>query len=305
LAVFGAAITEPATVAVDSAVTVNGIEFDNANTYAIAGTGSIMLAGTDPSVTVTSGSHQFQVAVNLDSDTSVDATGGSVDFNNQIDLAGNTLSTTGTVNINHSVIDSSGTGAIVNTGTLGTAGSTSIAGSLTSTGTLDIDVNGTDTGQTDRFDVIGSADLEGMVDVDVLGGFTPTSDITILTTIAGINLTGSLTLAGPDAGLFSGVSVIGNNLVLAVAGAGLDGDYNGDNVVDAADYIVWRKTDGTPGGYNLWRENFGNTAGSGAGSGVQTAVPEPSAFSMALVSCLFWFVQQPRRRHRATKSLVI
>lgn len=77
--------------------------------------------------------------------------------------------------------------------------------------------------------------------------------------------------------------------------AALEGDYNGDNVVNAADYVLWRKNPaafgGTPAGYNTWRANFGRTGGpsgsstlitgfvryvtSGAGSG--TAVPEPGA----------------------------
>ena len=30
------------------------------------------------------------------------------------------------------------------------------------------------------------------------------------------------------------------------------GDFNGDGTVDAADYVVWRKTDGTPLGYDTW-----------------------------------------------------
>jgi hypothetical protein len=39
----------------------------------------------------------------------------------------------------------------------------------------------------------------------------------------------------------------------------LNGDYNADGRVDAADYIVWRKNDGTPAGHSLWRTNFGRT----------------------------------------------
>jgi PEP-CTERM motif len=68
------------------------------------------------------------------------------------------------------------------------------------------------------------------------------------------------------------------------------GDYNSDNRVDAADYVVWRKTIGTQAAYNTWRANFGATGGptgpstlvqgfvryvtSGPGAG--SAVPEPS-----------------------------
>jgi hypothetical protein len=58
----------------------------------------------------------------------------------------------------------------------------------------------------------------------------------------------------------------------------LPGDYNNDRKVDAADYVVWRKTNiNGAAGYNTWRTNFGRTAGSGsvlAGA----AVPEPGTF---------------------------
>ena len=39
----------------------------------------------------------------------------------------------------------------------------------------------------------------------------------------------------------------------------LNGDYNGDGVTDAADYVLWRKKydGGFIDGYNTWRENFG------------------------------------------------
>ena len=41
----------------------------------------------------------------------------------------------------------------------------------------------------------------------------------------------------------------------------LAGDFNGDNVVDAADYVVWRKSGGSQSAYDLWRANFGHTGG--------------------------------------------
>ncbi len=52
----------------------------------------------------------------------------------------------------------------------------------------------------------------------------------------------------------------------------LPGDYNLSGVVDAADYVVWRKSDGSPDGYNTWRVNFGavGVPGGGSGSGVGT-----------------------------------
>ena len=65
---------------------------------------------------------------------------------------------------------------------------------------------------------------------------------------------------------------------------GPDGDYNADGIVDAADYVMWRKDPASFGGqagYDLWVMNFGNTAGgSGVGS---AAVPEPASALLVVV----------------------
>ncbi|HEX2477103.1 MAG TPA: hypothetical protein VHK01_20275, partial [Lacipirellulaceae bacterium] len=61
---------------------------------------------------------------------------------------------------------------------------------------------------------------------------------------------------------------------------GLIGDYNGDGIVDAADYAVWRKNDGTQDGYNVWRTNFGRTTGAGPLS--DGTVPEPTTWILLL-----------------------
>jgi hypothetical protein len=64
---------------------------------------------------------------------------------------------------------------------------------------------------------------------------------------------------------------------------GVAGDYNGNGVVDAADYVLWRnggplQNDPTEGvqtaDFDFWRSRFGAT--SGAGSGLATSVPEPA-----------------------------
>jgi hypothetical protein len=61
----------------------------------------------------------------------------------------------------------------------------------------------------------------------------------------------------------------------------LDGDFNYDGRVDAADYVLWRKTDGTQPGYNAWRTHFSENAGdpiSATSASVSpTAVPEPAS----------------------------
>jgi hypothetical protein len=78
------------------------------------------------------------------------------------------------------------------------------------------------------------------------------------------------------------------------------GDYNNDNVVDAADYTVWREmlgqsgtdlaADGTYDGtvdeqdYNQWKATFGVALGAGSGSNDAVAVPEPTASAAAVIA---------------------
>ena len=51
--------------------------------------------------------------------------------------------------------------------------------------------------------------------------------------------------------------------------------------MDVADYVLWRKTGGTPDAYNTWRTNFGDTLGSGssvtAALPLSSAIPEPTS----------------------------
>jgi autotransporter-associated beta strand protein len=85
--------------------------------------------------------------------------------------------------------------------------------------------------------------------------------------------------------------------ILTVGPAILAGDYNSDGVVNAADYVVWKKNIGQPSQtlpndttgvivgqaqYDLWRSNFGSTTalpGSGAVE-MTSAIPEPSSVAL-------------------------
>jgi hypothetical protein len=73
------------------------------------------------------------------------------------------------------------------------------------------------------------------------------------------------------------------------------GDYNGDGKVNAADYVLWRKTDGTPAGYNAWRSNFGASVSAGSSSSVASAVPEPKAWVLVAAGLLTVYGQNRRR----------
>jgi glycoprotein endo-alpha-1,2-mannosidase len=68
----------------------------------------------------------------------------------------------------------------------------------------------------------------------------------------------------------------------------IPGDFNGDGNVNAADYVIWRKTEGSPEGYNAWRSNFGAGSGTGATMSLSpsdASVPEPVSFVLIAV-CL-------------------
>ncbi len=101
---------------------------------------------------------------------------------------------------------------------------------------------------------------------------------------------------------------------LATSPPVLEGDYNDDGVVDAADYTVWRdylgsgfdlngngdETGDSAGvvdaaDYDLWKANYGNAAGAGAAF-LQVAVPEPSTVGLALAALVVAGLRfRPRR----------
>jgi hypothetical protein len=87
-----------------------------------------------------------------------------------------------------------------------------------------------------------------------------------------------------------------------VPGINLPGDYNLDGIVDAADYVVWRKTDGTQGGYNAWRANYGLTAASATASSTGN-IGVPEANCLLLLSIAIALLSgQARTRLAAPKS---
>jgi hypothetical protein len=73
---------------------------------------------------------------------------------------------------------------------------------------------------------------------------------------------------------------------LAISGPdSIPGDYNSDNKVDAADYVVWRKNGLNAVAFDEWRAHFGETGSTNASEQgfSQFGVPEPSASSLAVI----------------------
>jgi len=125
------------------------------------------------------------------------------------------------------------------------------------------------------------------------------------------DITGAIGVASGSIGSFAAILSVDNSLddvLLTVTG--IAGDYNASGV-DAADYVLWRKYEGTmntlpndPHGatigtvqFNQWRANFGQTAGSGAAIPSATslpAVPEPSTDGLLILAAAGALIRRNR-----------
>jgi hypothetical protein len=173
---------------------------------------------------------------------------------------------------------------------------------------LEVEIGGLTPGtQHDKLNVAGNLALDGMLAISFINGFTPSLGQTF-------NIIDWL---GTRSGTFDAVqlpalpgfswdtSQLYSGGLLSVA-PGLNGDYNDDGIVDAADYVMWRKLNGTSTAipndsnplpidndqYVTWQENFG---GSGAG-GTSASVPEPKfGMMIAIAAMQFWRIGRARR----------
>jgi hypothetical protein len=164
-------------------------------------------------------------------------------------------------------------------------------------GQLEMQLAGTEKGaQYDHFQLTGAANLGGMLTVLLASGFVPQiGDSFELIEGAAINGTfSSLNLPAIDPGEMWQLNYGLNTVVLSLLTAG---DSNGDGTVNAADYILWRRNDGTPAGYNTWRANFGRTAVTGTLTDV--AAPEPASACTMMIGTLAIMLRarlRPKRR---------
>jgi len=91
----------------------------------------------------------------------------------------------------------------------------------------------------------------------------------------------------------------------------LQGDYNGDNTVNAADYTVWRNSlgqagpgraaDGDANGvvnildFNIWKSHYGQSI-PGPGSGSAVGVPEPTSAVLLVFGLAMLLFRSTRHR---------
>jgi hypothetical protein len=83
---------------------------------------------------------------------------------------------------------------------------------------------------------------------------------------------------------------LGKNFGLAFfdAWASIDGDFNLDGVVNAADYTTWRDGAAAPADYALWTTNYGRTEPATA-----TSVPEAASAALGLLA-ITWLPRRSR-----------
>ena len=174
-------------------------------------------------------------------------------------------------------------------------------------GALRIEIESPDS--FDQLAVTGNMALGGTIEISLINGFTPAAAQSFDILSWG-SLTGafSTVIAPSQEGLTWDTSQLAMGVV-SVEVTGLPGDYNKDNVVDAADYVVWRKNNNTsvplpndttagtsPADYDVWRAHFGQTAGSGLpiGSSSRVAVPEPATLVLLMLAAAGWCLRRCR-----------
>jgi hypothetical protein len=166
-----------------------------------------------------------------------------------------------------------------------------------------IELAGTTKGaQYDSLTVAGSVSLSGALDVALVNGFVPSSgqSFNILTAAGGIDGTFDTThLPALAGGLYFNLAYTPTAINLSVAG--ILGDYNKNGIIDASDYVLWRKTvtqsgpalaaDGNNNGhidsadFDIWRTNYGaQAAASGTTLPGPGTIPEPTSLLLILIA---------------------
>lgn len=163
---------------------------------------------------------------------------------------------------------------------------------------LEIEIGGLNTiSEHDYLLVSGSATLGGTLHVSLINGFSPTAgqQFTVLDAASVVN--NGLALDGPAADLFQ--LIIGpTSVILEAISLAVPGDFNGDGLVDAADYVLWRKTSGSTENYEQWRANFGYPSGEGTAAATHAVVPEPSAALLLTLTAILRLATRRETRRR-------
>jgi autotransporter-associated beta strand protein len=268
---------QPNIVTINNSSTTYSFSGGDIQGSSLGGGGGLILDGTGP-VTIDS---NYTAAGPIRSNK----TGtGTATFNGNITAATSLTVNGGTVTLaGANTYTGSNT---VNGGTLAVSGSSATLGTgnvAVNAGTLDI--------MAGVVNAIANSATLAVLNAGQIALGAGINDVIALLKLDGTDFTagtyGSSTSGATNAGLANPDDYFSGMGILTVAAAVQPGDYNGDGVVDAADYVAWRKLPanfgGDPGGYNTWRENFGEgNPGGGGGSG--GGVPEPGTIALAMIA---------------------
>jgi hypothetical protein len=174
---------------------------------------------------------------------------------------------------------------------------------FTGPGSITVDSAGINVYRQDEFGVWTGGDPVSYQDLWTQGILKANglSGVTGVTVPSGINDNNRMRVAADFNEFFTVTGTPGTDnyiltsLIEGVTVPGVTGDFNGNGVVDAADYVLWRNggpleneggiTPGasTPEDYTTWRANFGKSApGGGSALAAAAAVPEPATCLMLL-----------------------
>ena len=275
---FWRTLTANRTITLDGSKTLGKITFYSPYSYTISpGTGgSIVFSNSGSSATLTSNQGNHTIATGVQFTSGLNAT---------IDTGTLTISGAAT---GAGGLVKNGAGTLSFTATNSYAGNTTVqAGklSLTNRGLADAADVSISSGATLELKFSGSADA---IDSLFLNGISQP-----------VGTWGAL----GSAAQFTSAKLMGTGLlqITTYVPSFLAGDYNSNGIVDAADYVVWRRSVGAAtianrdllntgvigaADFATWRAHFGQMVGTGAGSGLEAidAVPEPAS-SVALVVC--------------------
>lgn len=177
---------------------------------------------------------------------------------------------------------------------------------LSNTSALIMELGGTTPGSGyDQLLSNGALQFDGTLMLSLINGFIPAAgqSFNLFDWVTAGGTFDSLQLPTVP-GLSWDTSQLYTQGIISLASAGLPGDYNQNGTVDAADYNLWRDRLGSgtslpnddtagvgPDDYTRWKNNFGNSAGSGSSARSSTegnvaSVPEPSAHFLLLILSL-------------------
>ena len=198
-----------------------------------------------------------------------------------------------TVTVMDGILKSTG-GVAVNGGVLALGSGATVIGNVTWTSGSRLVVDFESAEESTALYVNGVASLGGTLDFQSLGamtiGFEEGTSLPLLTASSIVGAFDAFTAPALASGLAWSFQQTPNSLMATVVAVPLEGDYNDDGLVNAADYTVWRDrlASGNPvGSYSAWSANYGATNHRTV-TGV--AVPEPgfSVVFAAIMGAAAW-----------------